>query len=267
MSIRFLLSPVKNQETNKLQKGLKKRKEYHGQIIYMSNQDLLKQLTTMIKSGDIVEIYAEGIPWAITGTSFGSKYDESPFSLAKLFDETLPLHKELAFSIELHSCNSGTVAKGPEGNVCFAQDLSEALFQYGFQNVQVKGYTGYIQAERLFRQSVVAKFSDSGSKIGHSKLEDAEATYQNGKSVKDPNKVIVRGYTYSSDELAQYFKAKKELSKLVNAESKVEKKLNESKEEVKSMTLTFTNSSEKLMSSKKQKQKQKGRNNARKRRQ
>lgn len=206
---RFFLAPKQDKETKIINKALKNKEGYHPQVLLWSQEGSLALLNNKLKHEDVIEIYAEGEPWGIGTLENSPPYDHSPFSLAMLFDKTLP-NKDLKFTIELHCCNSGTIASGPKGDICFARDFSLALAQKGFINVIVKGYTGYVQAQRRFRHSVVSEPVTHGAKVPHCKLEEAEVTYQKGECIIPAKKAMV-SYSYdqvdmfSSVSLIRYF--------------------------------------------------------------
>jgi hypothetical protein len=211
------MSPVNNKETQTIAKTLRKKlrqakdfPHYHSQIIYMKQSASKSYFKNNVKAGDVIEIHAEGWPWGI-GSLHSDDYDYTAFELAYFFYELLGSQKEIQLTIEIRACNSGTIATGFRENICFAQDFSEALSFYGFENIEVKGYTGYVQSENPFKQSVVGHAFLSRAKIPHCNLESGEVTYQDGIIKKPAQKIIVSDYEYTLEEmdsLKQYFEAK-----------------------------------------------------------
>ncbi len=216
--LRYMLAPRKDKDSqnlnNAIAKANKKSKEdiYAQPVIDMSKPEMVsKNFNERVKEGDIIEVHAEGMPWELWSDNY-PQYNYSAFRLANFFNTYLP-QKHIALSIELHSCNSGTIAKGPSGDICFAQDLSMALHRLGLHNISVVGYAGYVQSQRPLKQSVVSEYAKHGAKVQHCPLSVAAAVYKNGKLIEEPHKRLVE-YTYTVDEmraesgLVGYFKDK-----------------------------------------------------------
>lgn len=211
---RFFMSPVNNKETQTIAKTLRKKlrqakdfPNYHAQIIYMQQAASKSYFKKNVKAGDVIEIHAEGWPWGI-GSLHSDAYDYTAYELAYFFNELLSSEKEIQLTIEIRACNSGTIATGSRGNICFAQEFSDALSFYGFHHIEVKGYTGYVQSENPFKQSVVGHAFLSRTKIPHCNLESGEVTYQDGIIKKPAQKIIVSDYEYAVDDMESYFKNK-----------------------------------------------------------
>ncbi|MCS5711507.1 hypothetical protein [Candidatus Berkiella aquae] len=203
--MRFVFVPGKNKESSTLQKQIvkinKRNKIFHPVVVDMANENSVEtNFTKKVVANDVIEIRAEGRPWDI-GLDYESTRDFSPFSLALFLQKILANKGNIALQIELHACNSATIATGPRGDICFAKDFSGALEKLGLTQVKVVGYAGYVQSERHFKQSVVAEPERSRAKIPHCTLDEATAVYLNGKLVGAPEKILVNDYCYTEKDI------------------------------------------------------------------
>jgi hypothetical protein len=220
---KFFFSPVRNRETTNAAKKLKKNK-FFPNIIYMSNPASQKQFSSKVNEGDIVEIHADGLPWVTGGTHYNDDVDHNPFTLAKYFSKLL-IDKDINLTIDLRFCTSGVYVTGPTeaDSLCFAEDFSKALAFHGYHNITVLGYTGYVNSEDPFRESLseVGQSDVFGSKIKHCRLEEGQVVYQDGVLVSKPKKTLVENYTYDKDEikkdssLRKYLEDRKKMSSIV----------------------------------------------------
>ncbi|MCS5711506.1 hypothetical protein [Candidatus Berkiella aquae] len=192
------------------------RNGYFGQIIY-NRSTSLQTLARHIRDGDTIELHGDGLPWVMGGVNYNAELDLNPFTFANLLDNTIE-NKDINLIIDLRFCSSGVEAVGPKGNFNFTQDLSKALANKGFRNIQVYGYTGYINSESQFRQSVssVGDGSIHGAKIKHCTLDDGRLIYQNGELLSPAKKTLVDEFPYDRDDirkdgtLRDYLAARKE---------------------------------------------------------
>ncbi len=237
---RFFMSPVKNNETKTIATKLKRiatQMDFHPSIIFMQQRESLNALVKNIKDGDTIELHGEGVPW-IVGSLRTDQYDYSPFSLAQFFSDLFP-NKEINITIELRCCNSATIAEGPRGPICFAEEFSLALSKADLPHISVIGYKGYVQSENYFKQSLVADFEKVRAKLGHCPLIQGQVTYHHGEIVTPAKKTLVTDYTYdevSIEEdslLQQYFNQKKNWEEQLHLKELVNK--------LQSLTLTIDN--------------------------
>lgn len=220
---KFFFSPVKNKETTNATKKLKKNK-FFPNIIYMSNPTSEQQFSSSVNDGDIVEIHADGLPWVTGGTHYNDKLDHNPFTLAEYFSKLLS-DQEIKLTIDLRFCTSGVYVTGPTeaDALCFAEDFSKALAFHGYHNITVFGYTGYVNSEDPFRESLseVGQSDIFGSKIKHCRLEEGRVVYQDGVLISKPKKTLVENYTFDEAEikkdssLKKYLKDRKKIRSIV----------------------------------------------------
>lgn len=239
--MRFVFVPGKNKESSTLQKQMAKinrrSKIYHPIVVDMSNENSVEaNFAKKVVAFDVVEIHAEGEPWDI-GLEYESDRDFSPFSLALYFQKILVGKGNIELQIELHACNSATKAQGPRGDICFAKDFSSALAKLGLTQIKVVGYTGYVQAERHFKQSVVSEPVRHGAKISHCTLDEATAVYLNGELIDAPKKILVNDYYYTekdilrSNSLQSYFNDLDKVA-IISCEERLKELSLQSEEEV-----------------------------------
>ncbi len=223
----FYFSPANKKEL-KIPKDKKslRRQGYFEEIIYNTPESFAKFIKRS-KNGDTLEIHSDGIPWVTGGVNYNEKLDLNPFSLAALINRSFA-DKAMTLTIDLRFCTSGVKASCPKDatssttlkepiddtekerleslavDFCFAQDLSKALYDYGFRNMTVYGYTGYINAQRGFKESVceVGEATIHGSKVKHCNLEDGRRVYQHdGKLVTEAKKILVDTFNYDLEEI------------------------------------------------------------------
>ncbi len=197
----FIFSPVKNKETMNAAKQLRKHKEYFNEIIYTSTPNQLEKFIANVKSGDTVEFHADGLPWVTGGVNYNPEYDYDAYRLAELFSQLLK-DKDITLTIDLRFCTSGVNVTGPKGNLCFSQDLSQALNDEGFNNITVYGYNGYVNSQSMFKQSLseIGTATVHGAKVKHCKLEEGRGIYKNGLLVEAPKKNLITSYSYDEAE-------------------------------------------------------------------
>lgn len=211
---KFYFAAIKEKESTAVSSKLKKN-GYHPQVIYMANQQSREQFLQLVEPGDLIELHGDGLPWVYGGKYVSPEFDHNPYTLAAYFDQLLP-NKNIALTIDLRFCTSGVTAKGPKGDLCFAEDFSVALKDYHFTNITVIGYTGYINAQNPFKQSLSEAGDESihGAKVKHCKLAEGSITYCDGKVQVPAQKVLADNYTYTPKEykndlaLQKYFKDK-----------------------------------------------------------
>lgn len=210
---KFFFSPVKNRETTNANKKLKKN-GFHPNIIYMSNQSTQKQFSSIVKEGDIVEIHSDGLPWVTGGTHYNDDIDHNPFTLAKYFSKLLT-DKNINLTIDLRFCTSGVYVTGPTeaDSLCFAEDFSKALAFHGYHNITVYGYSGYVNSQDPFRESLseVGQSHIFGSKVKHCKLEDGQIVYRDGLLISKAKKTLVDKYSFDQADIEKDSSLKKYL--------------------------------------------------------
>lgn len=196
---KFFFSPVKNEETRKAGKNLKKN-GYFDQIIYTANESHATQFLKMVRDGDIVEFHAEGLPWLAGGEGFKPQIDKNPITLAKYFADLLTEKRDLALTIDLRFCNSGTLATGHLGNFRFGEFFSKALAKSDLHHITVWSYSGYINSKSLFHQSVT-ELGDNlprqrGAKASHCNLEQGRLEFKDGVLMQPALKKPLETYDY-----------------------------------------------------------------------
>lgn len=196
---KFLLSPVKNKSTASMSKKLA-RNGFFSKIIYMRNSGLENEMMRKLKDGDVLELHADSNPWTLGGETINEKTDFSPFSLAEHF-RVLFAGRNVDLTIDLRCCNSATIADGAYGEICFARDLSRALYELGMDRVKVYGYSAYVHSENPFKQSAVEDGFKHGAKVRHCSLDEARVVYENGVLISDAVKRLVAEYPYNETDI------------------------------------------------------------------
>lgn len=149
-------------------------------IYYLYDDESMCDLMGKLRTHDEIVIHGEGLPF-ILGLDVPSPFDLHGQSLAKLFNTNkMP---DIHINIMLLSCQSATTyAPSAEININFARDMSKALKAFGYQNVKVTGYTGFVVVKNGGKYSV-SSILDKSTSGSHASLEDAQMVYLNGDTV------------------------------------------------------------------------------------
>ena len=149
-------------------------------IYYLYDEQSMDDLMGKLQADDEIILHGEGQPFVI-GLDRPSPFDIHGQSLAKLFKANkMP---DIQINIILLSClSASTYAPSVDININFARDMSKALSSFGYQNVKVTGYTGFVVVKNGGKYSVssILEKSTTGT---HASLKNAQMVYLNGDAV------------------------------------------------------------------------------------
>lgn len=149
-------------------------------IYFLHDEHSMDDLMRKLQADDEIIIHGEGQPFVI-GLDVPSPFDIHGQSLAKLFKANqMP---DIQINIVLLSClSASTYAPSADIDINFARDMSKALNSFGYQNVTVTGYTGFVVVKNSGKYSVssILEKSTTGT---HASLKDAQMVYLNGDTV------------------------------------------------------------------------------------
>lgn len=160
------------------------RQDTFGSMVYLFDEKEISTVLPKLNDSDSLIFHAEGQPFTI-GPIELSPYSLRPFCLAEmLINNGMP---DKPIHIELMSCNSATAFQGSN----YAKDLSNALcFYFDLPDIEVTGYTGYINVKKNGKFSVSSQIGQYSGKNTHYSLERARATYINGELKEKISPVI-----------------------------------------------------------------------------
>lgn len=184
---KYYICEKQNQETKAVAKKLKIN-DFYPELFYASKLPSLKKLCAKLKNNDIIEIHMEGNPYEI-----GDYTEYTPKKLADSFKEC-DLNPNLNLTIDLRCCNSGVAVMSDDKIFCFARDFSECMYNLGYKQITVFGYTGYIQFKKMKESVVGGSGAPHGSKVPHCTMDDARNIYRNGFLTVPALKKLITDY-------------------------------------------------------------------------
>ena len=183
-----------------LKKLLKNKKEHHDpELYYLFCARSLFNLILKINHDDEIIIHGEGYPFLVGPNELGP-YTVTAKHLAELI--ATAMIPDMNLRIQLLTCNSATSYEGSN----FARDLSSALYYfYGYKNISVSGYTGFIEVKSNAKYTVTSTLSGRLTKGTHASLSDAVRTYKNGLLIQEGGTVLIESLSGIGDSWAGFF--------------------------------------------------------------
>jgi len=183
-ALRHSFNEQKKELINTVKHLRKKEPGHHSATpYYLHDEHSMRQLANDVDEHHAehpikIILHGDGYPFLV-GLETISHYSLTPYQVAKRFADAL-FPKDLNFIIQVITCNSATNFH----KINFSKLLSKSLYKaFGFENVVVIGYTGYIHVKNTpGKFSVTTEFIRDRSGT-HASLEDASQTYLNGKSI------------------------------------------------------------------------------------
>lgn len=147
---------------------------------YLYDKESVQNLMKILCDKDEIIVHGESMPF-IFGLNEPSPYDLHAQSFAKLlYENKMP---DRQFNIILLSCQTATTYSPSEDiNINFARDMSKALHSFGYKNIKVTGYTGFVVVKKGGKYSV-SSIIDKSTSGTHASLDKAQIVYLNGEPV------------------------------------------------------------------------------------
>ncbi len=164
-------------------------KDTNPEIYYLYDKDSMRTFMGRLTENDEIIMHGEGQPF-ILGLQEPSAYDLHAQLFAKLlYENKMP---SFPLNITLLTCQSATTYAPVDSNIDinFARDMSRALYAFGYKNVKVAGFTGFVVVKPNGGKYSISSTLGYSNKGTHCNLERAKRVYKNGELLTPNAKIM-----------------------------------------------------------------------------